>query len=80
MGEKLLTRSMKDGSKEPPEENDTQTESHHPLRIKGSILHREDGLMTYKKKTLSLKYVIINHMYYDELQKQLNAGFHKQNS
>lgn len=36
--------------------------------------------MTYKKKPLSLKYVIINHMYYDELQKQLNAGFHKQNS
>lgn len=36
--------------------------------------------MTYKKKTLSLKYVIINHMYHDELQKQLNAGFHKQNS
>lgn len=46
------SRSMKDGSKE---ENDTQTESHHPLRIKGSILHREDGLMTYKKKNPKFK-------------------------
>lgn len=51
-----------------------------PLESKEAFYTGKMGSWLTKKKTLSLKYVIINHVYHDELQKQLNAGFHKQNS